>query len=195
MLCCGWKPFCGHKNNRKKRRMGRKPCASFLGYQNFQPRTAVSGANFEIVLLGRSLLPYAECLWETHAGRFASFLRLAFRSVTSGLLPIFAAIPILDALHAFTIWFPAWSMVRTTAGLRSVRVLGASYPCAARPLWGTASGLYRFIVLSTLDAARSPSTVAMASPKLPLRGIRLSPLPEPSESLSGLFPRFPYSLP
>ena len=195
MLCCGWKPFCGHKNNRKKRRMGRKPCASFLGYQNFQPRTAVSGANFELVLLGRSLLPYAECPWETHAGRFAPFLRLAFRSVTSGLLPIFAAIPILDALHDFTVWLSVWHMSWTTARFRLPTFSGLRILVAACPFQGTVSGLYRFIVLSTLDAARSPSTVAMASPKLPLRGIRLSPLPEPSESLSGLFPRFPYSLP
>ena len=193
MLCCGWKPFCGHKNNRKKRRMGRKPCASFLGYQNFQPRTAVSGANFELVpfeapSIGR--MPLGNPCWTLRA-----FLRLAFRSVTSGLLPIFAAIPSLDALHDFTVWLSVWHMSWTTARFRlptfsGLRILVQPVPCGARLRVCT-----RFIVLSTLDAARSPSTVAMASPKLPLRGIRLSPLPEPSESLSGLFPRFPYSLP
>ena len=193
MLCCGWKPFCGHKNNRKKRRMGRKPCASFLGYQNFQPRTAVSGANFELVpfeapSIGR--MPLGNPCWTLRA-----FLRLAFRSVTSGLLPIFAAISIFDALHAFTVWLSVWHMSWTTARFRLPTFSGLRILVAACPFQGTASGLYRFIVLSTLDAARSPSTVAMASPKLPLRGIRLSPLPEPSESLSGLFPRFPYSLP
>lgn len=193
MLCCGWKPFCGHKNNRKKRRMGRKPCASFLGYQNFQPRTAVSGANFELVpfeapSIGR--MPLGNPCWTLRA-----FLRLTFRSVTSGLLPIFAAIPILDALHAFTVWLSVWHMSWTTARFRLPTFSGLRILVAACPFQGTVSGLYRFIVLSTLDAARFPSTVAMASPKLPLRGIRLSPLPEPSESLSGLFPRFPYSLP
>lgn len=193
MLCCGWKPFCGHKNNRKKRRMGRKPCASFLGYQNFQPRTAVSGANFELVpfeapSIGR--MPLGNPCWTLRA-----FLRLAFRSVTSGLLPIFAAIPILDALHAFTVWLSVWHMSWTTARFRLPTFSGLRILVAACPFQGTVSALYRFMVSSTLDAARSPSTVAMASPKLPLRGIRLSPLPEPSESLSGLFPRFPYSLP
>ena len=160
MLCCGWKPFCGHKNNRKKRRMGRKPCASFLGYQNFQPRTAVSGANFELV---------------------------PFEAPSIGRMPL--------GNPCWTLLALCLAYVLDDGKVSSAHVLRASYPCAARPLWGTASGLYRFIVLSTLDAARSPSTVAMASPKLPLRGIRLSPLPEPSESLSGLFPRFPYSLP
>ena len=174
--------------------MGRKPCASFLGYQNFQPRSAVSGANFELVpfeapSIGR--MPLGNPCWTLRALFAARF----FRSVASGLLPIFAAIPILDALHAFTVWLSVWYMSWTTARFRLPTFSGLRILVAARPLWGTASGLYRFIVLSTLDAARSPSTVAMASPKLPLRGIRLSPLPDPSESLSGLFPRFPYSLP
>ena len=84
MLCCGWKPFCGHKNNRKKRRMGRKPCASFLGYQNFQPRTAVSGANFEIVpfeapSIGR--MPLGNPCWTLRA--FTGTFRIAVRPFPS----------------------------------------------------------------------------------------------------------------
>lgn len=59
--------------------MGRKPCASFLGYQNFQPRTAVSGANFELVpfeapSIGR--MPLGNPCWTLRA-----FLRLAFFGV------------------------------------------------------------------------------------------------------------------
>lgn len=83
MLCCGWKPFCGHKNNRKKRRMGRKPCASFLGYQNFQPRTAVSGANFELVpfeapSIGR--MPLGNPCWTLRAFFAARFSECNFGS-------------------------------------------------------------------------------------------------------------------
>ena len=83
MLCCGWKPFCGHKNNRKKRRMGRKPCASFLGYQNFQPRTAVSGANFELVpfeapSIGR--MPLGNPCWTLRALFAARFSECNFGS-------------------------------------------------------------------------------------------------------------------
>ena len=180
MLCCGWKPFCGHKNNRKKRRMGRKPCASFLGYQNFQPRTAVSGANFELVpfeapSIGR--MPLGNPCWTLRALFAARFSECNFGS----------AAPLRGDLH-FRCFARFYGLALCLA-----YVLDDGKVSSAHVL--RASCLYRFIVLSTLDAARSPSTVAMASPKLPLRGIRLSPLPEPSESLSGLFPRFPYSLP
>lgn len=193
MLCYGWKPFCGHKNNRKKRRMGRKPCASFLGYQNFQPRTAVSGANFELVpfeapSIGR--MPLGNPCWTLRALFAARFSECNFGSAAH-----LRGNPHSRCFARFYGLALCLAYVLDDGKVSSAHVLRASYPCAARPLWGTASGLYRFIVLSTLDAARSPSTVAMASPKLPLRGIRLSPLPEPSESLSGLFPRFPYSLP
>ena len=89
-------------------------------------------------------LPSAECLWETHAGRFAPFLRLAFRSVTSGLPPLFAAIPILDALHAFTVWLSVWHMSWTTARFRlptfsGLRILVQPVPCGARLRLCTAS--------------------------------------------------------
>lgn len=143
MPCCGWKPFCGHKNNRKKRRMGRKPCASFLGYQNFQPRTAVSGANFKLVpfeapSIGR--MPLGNPCWTLRALFAARF----FRSVASGLPPLFAAIPILDALHDFTVWLSVWHMSWTTARFRlptfsGLRILVQPVPCGARLRLCTAS--------------------------------------------------------
>ena len=63
--------------------MGRKPCASFLGYQNFQPRTAVSGANFELVpfeatSIGR--MPLGNPCWTLRALFAARFSECGFGS-------------------------------------------------------------------------------------------------------------------
>ena len=144
--------------------MGRKPCASFLGYQNFQPRTAVSGANFELVpfeapSIGR--MPLGNPCWTLRALFAARFSECNFGS----------AAPLRGDLHfrCFARFYGlalCLAYVLDDGKVSSAHVLRASYPCAARPLWGTASALYRFMVSSTLDAARFPSTVAMASPKL-----------------------------